>query len=79
MAHSTFPPEKQLQVESLKLLDEFDGVFDAETVQGELRRALDGQHEARIRTYVHVFAYRFAREALRARAAAEGRTLRRGA
>jgi len=79
MAHSTLPPEKQFQVETQKLMDEFDGVFDAETVEGELRRALDDRHDARIRTYVSVFAYRFARETLRARAVAEGRTLRRGA
>ncbi len=79
MSPSVLPPEKQLQVETLKLLDEFEGVFDAQTVRDELRRALDGQHGARIRTFVPVFAYRFAREALRARAVAEGRTLRRGA
>ena len=79
MGHATLPPEKQLQVETRRLMDEFGGVFDAETVEGELRRTLDDQHDARIRTYVPVFAYRFAREALRARAVAEGRTLRRGA
>jgi len=79
MAHSTLPAEKQFQVEALKLMDEFGGVFDAETVRDELRRAIDDRHDARIRTYVSVFAYRFAREALRARAVAEGRTLRRGA
>ena len=66
------PIEEQLRDVARRLQAEFDGVFEPTRVEDEVERAYRRSDSARIRLMSAVFAYRFAREALR-RAAAPAR------
>ena len=65
MSHLATTPEKQLQEGTRRLVEEFGSSLPAEVVESELRRAMERGSFARIQTYVPIFAYRAAREALR--------------
>lgn len=60
-----------------RLAREFSGVFSRETVERCLLDSRDRLTPARITTYQPLFAYRFARERLRASAVASGAVARR--
>jgi hypothetical protein len=59
--------ERQLERVAQRLHDEFGGAYSRELVREEVRRAHARSQAARVHLYDAVFAYRFAREALRAR------------
>ena len=59
----------QLETVLRRLLKEFGGKADPQTIGREFARAFAEHRKARIRTYVAIFTYRSAREALRRRAA----------
>jgi hypothetical protein len=61
------PIERQLEEVALRLLGEFRGVFAMDLVRDEVARAHRRSETARIHLFDAVFAYRFAREALRAK------------
>ena len=56
---------RQVNDATRRLIDEFRGVVDPETVRREVTREFEEHRSARIRTYVPIFTYRYAREALR--------------
>ena len=55
-----------------RLAEEFDGVFSEQTIERVAAESLDSQRNARVKTYIPLFAERFARERLRAAAKTEG-------
>ena len=57
--------EGRLQMVLRRLLDEFRGTADTQRIRREFAKAYAQQGTARIRTYVPIFTYRAAREALR--------------
>jgi protein-tyrosine-phosphatase len=75
MDWATGNPGRALQGEIDRLADEFQGTFSRETVARCACESLEQLAGARVTTFLHVFAYRFARERLHAQAAAEGRLL----
>src|ERR671916_2318614 len=54
------------------LVDEFAGVFSAETIERYISESVDLLGESKINVFVPVLAHRFARERLRALSQAEG-------
>ena len=54
----------QVRDATRRLIDEFRDL-DPETVRLEVDRVVEEHRSARIQTYVPIFTYRFAREALR--------------
>jgi arsenate reductase len=65
--------ERLLQHEITLLVDEFRGTFSPEIVERCVRDSMERLKEARVRQYLTIFAYRFARERLTALAGVEGR------
>ena len=55
-----------------RLRAEFVGVFNEETIERVVAHSLDSQKDARVKTYIPLFAERFARERLHAVAKAQG-------
>jgi hypothetical protein len=73
VAADSIAVERQLREAATRLAREFNGVFDRGTIDAEVDRAYHRSDSARIRTFVPIFAYRFAREALRLRSRTLGR------
>ena len=55
-----------------RLRAEFVGVFNEETIERVVAHSLDSQKDARVQTYIPLFAERFARERLQAVAKLQG-------
>ncbi len=58
-----------------RLAREFAGTFSDETIERVIAASLETQRGARIKSYIPLFAERFARERLRATAKTEGLTV----
>lgn len=65
--------DTRLQGEIARLVDEFRGTFSPEIVERCVRDSMERLKEARVKQYLTILAYRFARERLTALAGVEGR------
>lgn len=66
----------RLAGEVADLAAEFNGIFSVETVERYLTESVEYYADARIRTFLHLFVFRFARERLRALARLQGAILK---